>query len=43
MNRQALLDEDDFNRAIAEIKDQDRVVLRVVRGQTVNLLLVKLK
>lgn len=43
LNREALLDEDDFDQAMAQIADQDRVVLRVVRGQTVNLLLVKLK
>lgn len=43
LNRAAVQNEDDFNRALQQTSDQDRIVLRVVRGQTVNLLLVKLK
>lgn len=43
LNRAVVQNEDDFNLALQQTSDQDRIVLRVVRGQTVNLLLVKLK
>ncbi len=43
INREVILSEDDFNRTIQAVAGQNKVILRVVRGQTVNLLLVKLK
>jgi serine protease Do len=43
INRNAIYDETDFEKALLAVKDDERLVLRVVRGQTVNLLLVRLK
>ncbi|MFZ5952340.1 MAG: trypsin-like peptidase domain-containing protein [Candidatus Rifleibacteriota bacterium] len=43
INRQVVLSEEEFNKTIQAVAGQDKIVLRVVRGQTVNLLLVKLK
>ena len=43
INRSATFSEEDFENALQNFSDQGRLVLRVIRGQTVNLLLVKLK
>lgn len=43
INRKLTLDEKSFDEAIAGMKSDDKALLRVVRGQTVNLLLVNVE
>jgi serine protease Do len=43
INRLATLNEKDFEAAMAAIKDGNKALLRVIRGQTVNLLLLNIE
>jgi serine protease Do len=43
INREIISSEKDFEKVLKSIEGMDRVILRVVRGRTVNLLLLKIK
>ncbi|GAB4282093.1 MAG: Do family serine endopeptidase [Candidatus Rifleibacteriota bacterium] len=43
INRMVVNNEEDFKKALLVAAESDKAILRVVRGQTVNLLLVSLK